>query len=117
MRGLSAIITYVMLIALVIISSVVIYYWLIGTVNAPSVTPVKTDIQVHKYNSSMLKITNIGVTNTSSLSLMNTTAGDCSFTPATILMPGVTNNCSLAAPASGEVRVWAEGVNPSSIYL
>lgn len=117
MRGISPVISFVLLIAIVMISMGALYFWVVGSGSAPAVSQVDTTVQVHKYNTTMLKVTNIGVVNTSAYDSLNTTEGDCDFASSTVLIPGVMYNCSLAAPASGEVRVWADGVNPTSVYL
>ncbi|MCK4326952.1 MAG: hypothetical protein KAW41_00570 [Candidatus Diapherotrites archaeon] len=117
MRGISPAIAFVLILAIALLSTLAIYYWVVGQATSPAMTESSTDIQVHNYNSTLLKITNIGVVNTTSLSAMSTSAGDCTFSGPTVLMPGVTYPCSLAAPASGEIRVWAIGVNSATIYL
>ena len=117
MRGLSPTVSFILLIAIVTASTVLLYYWVVGQGTAPTTSQAKVSVQLDAYNSTVLKITNIDVTNTSSLTAMGTTAGDCTFPTATVLMPGVTYNCSLAAPTSGEVRVWADGVNTATVYV
>ncbi|MFC2175080.1 hypothetical protein ACFLQ2_04435 [archaeon] len=118
MRGISPVVAFIMLVAIGLLATLAIYYWLIGeTAAAPSLPHSNVDIQVHAYNSSRLRITNIGAVNTTEFSAMETTAGDCTFDSATVLIPGVTHSCSLAAATTGEVRVWASGVNSASIYL
>lgn len=117
MRGMSPTVSFILLIALMAISTTLLYYWVVGQGTAPAVSQAKATIQVDKYNSTVLRITNIGVTNTSSLSALGTTAGDCTFPAAIVLRPGVTYSCTLPAAASGEVRVWADGVNTATVYL
>ena len=117
MRGISPVIAFVMILAISLLATLVIYYWVIGQATSPSEPYSNTDIQVHKYNSTMLKVTNIGVVNTTSLANMETSAGDCTFSASTVLMPGVTYNCTLGAAGSGETSVWAAGINPASVYL
>lgn len=117
MRGVSPVVSYVLLIAITIVGAAALYYWVAGAGTAPALTPSKTDIQVWAYDNSTLRVTNIGVTNTSELPGMNTTAGNCEFASATALMPGVTYSCTLADAASGDVQVWAEGVNAASVRI
>ncbi len=117
MRGISPLISFVLLVAITIISTGALYFWAGGLAVTPAVTETQTSIQVHVYNSTVLKITNIGVTNTTLLALMETSAGDCDFDPATILLPGVTYNCTLATASSGDISVWADGVTTSSVYI
>ena len=116
-RGISPVVSYVLVIAIAIVGSAALYYWVAGVGGAPTLAQPKTDIQVFAYNSTVLRVTNIGVTNTSELPSMNTTAGDCEFASATVLMPGVTYSCTLAAPASGTIQVWAPGVNAASAFI
>jgi len=117
MRGLSPTVSFILLIAIAIASTTLLYYWVVGQGTAPNTSQAKVSIQTDVYNSTVLKITNIGVTNTSSLTAMGTTAGNCTFPAATVLMPGVTYACTLAAPVTGEVRIWADGVNTATVHL
>jgi hypothetical protein len=107
----------VLLVAIGIVSTGAIYYWLVGSITPPETTPTMTNIQVHKFNSTMLKITNTGVSDTGELAEMSTTGGDCTFAAPVVLEQGVTYSCTLAAPVTGETRVWAEGVNTAVVYL
>ncbi len=117
MRGLSATLSFILLVAITIASTVLLYFWLVAQGASPVTANPKVSIQVNVYNSTVLKVVNIGVTNTSSLSSLNTTAGGCTFPAATVLMPGITYNCTLPSAASGEVRVWAHGVRAATVYV
>ena len=117
MRGISATLSFILLVAIAVVSTLLLYFWVAGEGYAPAVAAAKATIQVYPYNSTVLKVANIGVTNTTALNSLSTTAGDCTFPAATVLVPGVTYNCTLPSPASGELRIWADGVKATSVYL
>ena len=118
MRGISPVVAFVLVLAIALMATLALYYWVLGSTGEPaSEVYSNSDIQVHAYNSTRLLITNIGVVNTTRLVRMSTSHGNCVFDAPAVLIPGVTYACSLATPASGEVRVWASGVNAATIYL
>ncbi len=117
MRGVSPSVAFVLIIVISVISSTGLYYWLAGASMPNDLTPTNTDVQIHKVNSTTLRVTNLGVTNSTSLDGLETSAGQCAFASSTVLAPGVSYSCSFSSAPSGQIQVWANGVKTVAVHM
>ncbi|MCD6522204.1 MAG: hypothetical protein J7K68_00490 [Candidatus Diapherotrites archaeon] len=106
-KGISPAISFMIIVAIVAIGAVAVYFWVSGTLNQPVVKEQPVPIQAYAYNSSAIKVINIGTTNSSEITYLNTSVGACTFSGATVLEPGVAETCVLPVQPSGPVTLYS----------
>jgi hypothetical protein len=115
MRGIAPIIAFVLVLAISMMASLALYYFVIGAPRQPGLSTTFTVVQASLVNTTTLRIINIGTTNTTTLAGMNTTLGNCLFVSARVLQPGISEFCYLPVASASTFRVWATGVNTVSV--
>lgn len=110
-RGVSAAVAFTLVLVIVMSSSVALFFW-IGGQNGPELNEEFLRVDAYSINSTAIHLINMGAENSSSLTAMKTSMGDCSFSGPTILQPGIEETCILASPVSAgiTVTVYADGI-------
>ena len=112
-KGVSSTVSYVMVILLVITGAVAVYFWATGQ-RTPQLPEEDLPIDAYSISDTEIKVINKGTENSSSLTEMKTSVGDCDFVAATVLQPGIEELCSLSDPVSSgtSITVYANGIKP-----
>ena len=116
-KGVSETVSFTMIIAISAIISVAIYLWATGAVGVPVVTEQPVAIEAYAYDSQTIRVINLGTTNSSDISALGTSEGDCDFGGIVILEPGMARECTLPAPAAGAVTIYGGAVRSATVYF
>ncbi len=117
-KGISPVVSSVLLIALAVIISVGIYFWATNVdLNPTPSTATLTPISVARTGTSSFLVTNQGTTSLT-LDLLNTVSGNtCTFTGTIILEPGSTQNCTLSGVPDCEEIFYGEHTDSAIVVL
>lgn len=96
-KGVSSSVAFTMIIFIVVVASTSLFFW-IQSSSVPSLNEKFNDMDAHVINSSALSVINMGTENSSSLTALSTSIGNCSFSSATVLQPGVKEACTFSSP-------------------
>jgi len=116
-KGISAAISFTMIIVVVATISVSIFYWSAGTLNQPAIETRPVPIQAYAYDSDTIKVINIGASNSSEIVFLGTSAGNCNFGVVVILEPGISESCDLPAAASGPVTIYGKAIRSATVLF
>ena len=106
-RGLSPVMSFVLILALTTLCAVAIYFWAAGSTGSPAYRDAPVPIQTSFINSTYVRIVNLGARDVGPYSVMPTSGGDCSFALPTTLKAGVPEMCTFAVAKSGVVKFYA----------
>ena len=111
-KGSNETVSFVIIIAVIASSAVFLFLWIGAAVNEEPVTTVEIRIQAYAMNSTTMKVINIISVNSSYISKLTTSEGDCSFSETMILRPGVPEICTFSSSVSGSISVYADTIKP-----
>lgn len=115
-KGVSQIISFVMVIVVVIASSVALYYW-IGGRKTPRIQEEYLKISAYAVNSTAIKVINQDTEDSEELTSLSTSVGPCSFSSSTVLKPGIPVICFLSNPVPNgtTIKVYGPKIQPVQV--
>ena len=125
MRGISPIVSVTLLIALAVIITGGLYFWVAGQnvhTDAPAADVVDISITAINASAGEYLITNVDTSyfNASALHTDNgTVQADCSFGSTVSVAPGESVNCTIggAAKPNGEIVFYTDSIGPATIIV
>ena len=115
MRGISSVVSFVLIVLIALLGSLVLYTFFGGNTNQPEIASSLITVQVHYVNSSYLRVINVDAENSSFLAGLNTSVGDCAFPVAQELSPGVPVLCEFSSTVSGSFRAFGNGIDSVTV--
>lgn len=117
MKGISPIVSIVLLIALAVIISIGIYFWVAGYDFSPSKSAELVEISVTPVGGSNYLVTNTG-TKSIILTYLNTTSGNtCEFNSTVTIEPGTSKQCTLNGVPACEELFYGQGTTTATVIL
>ncbi len=124
MRGISPIVSVTLLIALAVIVTGGLYFWVAGqrmNTEAPHTATVEISVIAINATAGEYLVTNAGTSyfNATALHTDNgSVESDCSFGGAVSVAPGESVNCTISgAKPTGEVIFYTEAIGPATVIV
>ena len=125
MRGISPIVSVTLLIALAVIVTGGLYFWVAGEnmhTNAPQTDVTEISVVATDASAGEYLVTNVdtGYFTASALHTNNgTMTGDCSFGGSVTVAPGESVNCTIAGAVKpvGEITFYTDSIGPATIIV
>lgn len=120
MKGITPLVTVVMLVALAMITGVSIYYWVNSqSINQPIPQSQAVEISVTAVNTTAGEylVTNVDVVSFNTTTLFTSSGDDCDFGSDTELSPGESAQCTIPSAPTGEIVFYRELIGPATIVV
>ena len=120
MKGITPVVTVVLLIALSAMVGISIYYWSAGMViNEPAPNTDVVDISVTAINvtAGTYLVTNVDTVTLTITNLSTNTGNDCAFGAETIIIAGEAAQCTIAGAPTGELVFFSDNAGPATVIV